>query len=347
MTPSHARRLALHALLLAGSLAGAASASAQETILKVHHFLSATSNIHENLIRPWCVKVNKESAGRLKCQIYPSMQLGGTPPQLFDQARDGVADIVWTVPTYQAGRFTKTEVFELPFMAEHAERTSPALWDYMQKNSLDEYRGVRPLFVHVNDGNLLHMGKATVRKLEDLKGLKIRTPTRLSSHILAALGATPVQMPVPVVPDAISKGVVDGALLPWEVATSLKMQEITKVHVETPAGHPKLSTIIFALLMNQATYDGLPAELKKVIDANSGVEASRWAGKVADAALTPARRIAQDRGNTFVTLSDEETRRWVEVTARVDEEWVKEVGAKGHDGKALLEEARAAIRRYQ
>ena len=79
--------------------------SAQQIVLKVHHMLPATSNPHLNVIQPWCDKINKESNDRLKCQIYPAMQLGGTPPQLFDQVKDGVVDIVWTVPTYSAGRF--------------------------------------------------------------------------------------------------------------------------------------------------------------------------------------------------------------------------------------------------
>ena len=104
------------------------------------------------MFNPWCEKVGKESGGRIKCQIYPAMQLGGTPPQLFDQAKDGVADIIWTVPTYQAGRFVKSEVFELPFMAKNAEVGSPALWDYVQKNSLDEFKGVKVLALHLHDG---------------------------------------------------------------------------------------------------------------------------------------------------------------------------------------------------
>ena len=96
-------------------------------VLKVHHFLPGTSNVHVNLIQPWCDKIGKESGGKLKCQIYPAMQLGGTPPQLFDQAKDGVADIVWTIPTYQAGRFVKSEVFELPFFTRSAKGSQPGL----------------------------------------------------------------------------------------------------------------------------------------------------------------------------------------------------------------------------
>ena len=135
------RVLSLLALAALATLA-ARPALAQQVVLKVHHFLPATSNAQVNLIQPWCDKVAKESNDRLKCQIDPAMQLGGTPPQLFDQARDGVADIVWTIPTYQAGRFPKSEVFELPFMAKSAEAGSPAFWDYVQKNAQDEFRGI-------------------------------------------------------------------------------------------------------------------------------------------------------------------------------------------------------------
>ena len=97
------------------------AASAEEVTLKVHHFLPPGSTAHAKFITPWCDKINKESAGRLKCQIYPAMQLGGTPPQLIDQARDGIADIVWTLPGYSAGRFPAVEVFELRFMTMTAE----------------------------------------------------------------------------------------------------------------------------------------------------------------------------------------------------------------------------------
>ena len=107
-----------------------AATAAQEVVtLKVEHFLPTSSNFHKFILLPWCEKIGKESGGALKCQIYPSMQLGGTPAQLFDQIRDGVADIGWSLPTFQAGRFTKSEVFELPFLVRSAKASSPALWD--------------------------------------------------------------------------------------------------------------------------------------------------------------------------------------------------------------------------
>ena len=334
-------------LIAAAAIAvGSGNVLAQEITLKVHHFLPPGSNAHANLIAPWCDKIAKESANKLKCQIYPAMQLGGTPPQLFDQARDGVADIIWTVPTYQAGRFTKSEVFELPFLTKNGETASPALWEYVQKNALDEYKGTRPLFMHFHDGAVFHFGKVGPKNLEEMKGLKVRAPTRIGANVIQAMGMVPVQMPAPAVPEAIAKGVVDGAMIPGEVGTPFKLQEITKFHVEVPEGMAKPSNTIFVFAMNQARYDSLPADLKKVIDANSGLETSKWAGKVFDGPQAPARKISQDRGNTFITITPAEYARWKKATDQVDEAWMKEAAAKGANGKALYDEAVALLKKY-
>jgi TRAP-type C4-dicarboxylate transport system substrate-binding protein len=336
--------------LLAAALVGLAGAPAfaQTVTLKVHHFLPGTSNVHINLIQAWCDKVAKESADKLKCQIYPAMQLGGTPAQLFDQAKDGVADIVWTIPTYSAGRFTKSEVFELPFFTKSAKGSSQAYWAFVQKSALDEYQGVKPIFLHTNDGSAFHLTSAKgVRTLEELKGLKIRAATRLNSRMLAALGAAPVQMPLPAVPEAMSKGVIDGAMVPWEGVPAAKLQEIAKSHLDAPAGQPKFANSIFAFVMNQAKYDSLPADLKKVIDANSGAATSAWAGeKGFDSVVAAFHKLATDRGNAVLTLADAEYQRWIKASADVDDQWVKEVSAKGSNGAALLEEARALIRQF-
>ncbi len=160
---------------------GIASANPEVVTFKVAHFLPPGSIFQKKNLEPWCEKIGKESGGRLKCQIYPSMQLGGTPAQLFDQARDGIADIIWTVPTYQAGRFLKSEVFELPFMVNSAEKGSMAFSEYVQKNALDEYKGVKIIFNHVHDGSQMHFGSKSVKTLEDLKGMKMRAPTRIGA----------------------------------------------------------------------------------------------------------------------------------------------------------------------
>jgi TRAP-type C4-dicarboxylate transport system substrate-binding protein len=332
------------ALTLLGS--GIACAAPEVITLKVAHFLPTSSNFHQLILLPWCDKIAKESGGKFKCQIYPSMQLGGSPQQLFDQARDGIADIIWTVPTYQAGRFTKSEVFELPFIAKSAEKASQAMWEYVQKNSLDEFKGVKLIATHIHEGNQLHFGSKSIKTLEDLKGLKIRAPGRIASKTLAALGAMPVQMPAPAVAEAISKNVVDGASIPWEVTTAFKLQEICKTHTETAPHQAKHANSIFVMAMNPAKYNSLSPELKKVIDQNSGLATSRWVGKMWDNAAAPARKIAVERRNTINVLSDAEYNRWVKAAQLVDDAWIKEVDAKGANGKALLNDAKALLKKY-
>ncbi len=340
----HKKLAPLVTALVLGFAAG--PLSAQEVTLKVHHFLSPNATSQKLFLGPWCEKIAKESNNRLKCQIYPAMQLGGTPPQLFDQAKDGIADIIWTVPTYQAGRFIKSEVFEIPFMTKTAEGSSRAFWEYIQKNSLDEFKGTRILMAHVHDGAELHFAGKQVKTLEDLKGLKVRAPTRIGTRMLSALGATPIQMPAPQVQEAISKGVVDGASLPWEVVPGLKVHEVTKFHTETGAGQRKMSNTIFVVAMNEAKYNSLPADLKKVIDANSGAEASAWAGKVWDGTIVPGRKAATDRGNSVTVLSAAEYQRWEKATENVAQDWIKDVAVKGGDGQKLLDAARALVNQY-
>lgn len=104
-------------------------------------------------------------------------------------------------------------------MVKGSEKGSQALWDYIQKNALDEFKGTKLFFTHLHDGAQLHFGSKSVKSLDDIKGLKVRAPTRIGSKALAALGAVPVQMPAPAVPESISKSVVDGAMIPWEVTS--------------------------------------------------------------------------------------------------------------------------------
>jgi TRAP-type C4-dicarboxylate transport system substrate-binding protein len=250
------------------------------------------------------------------------------------------------VPTYQSGRFVKSEVFELPFMTRNAETGSRAYWEYVQKYSLDEFKGTKLIFLHLQDGGQLHCAKTEAKTLDDLKGLKIRSPGRVGARILAAWGATPVQMPLPAVPEAVSKGVIDGAMVPWEGVPVIKLQEITKFHLITSPAQNKMSNTIFAFAMNQAKYDSLAPDLKKAIDANSGIEWSAIAGRAFDATVGPNSKDALGRGNKMNVLSDAEYKRLQAASESVNEEWMKEVAAKGGDGKALLNAARELLQKY-
>lgn len=322
----------------------AAPALAQEFTLKLHQFLPAQANVPAHILDVWADRVEADSAGRIKIDRYPSMQLGGKPNELYDQAVDGVADIIWTVAGYTPGRFPRAEVFELPFMMQDAEVASRAFWELFESDMKDsDFKDVHMLAVWVHGPGLIH-SKTPIASVADLNGVKLRAPTRTTNMLFSALGATPVGMPVPAVPESLSKGVIDAAVVPWEVTAALKVAELVGNHTEFP-GAP-LYTTSFVFAMNKAAYAGLPDDLKAVIDANSGAEFSAFAGRTMQEYDAPARQIAVDRGNNIISLSPEQIAEWKAAAAPVVETWKAELAAVGIDGQALIDKAVAAMARH-
>lgn len=322
----------------------ATSALAQEVTLKLHHFLPPQANVPAKVLDVWADKVEADSGGRIKVDRYPSMQLGGKPPELIDQAIDGVADVVWTVVAYTPGRFPGTEVFELPFMMTNARAASQAYWEMFEEHwKDDDFKDVKILATWVHGPGVFHT-KDPVNSPSDLQGMKIRGGGRSVNTLLTALGATPVGMPVPAVSEGLSKGVIDGTTIPWEVTTALKVPELVHNHTEFEGA--ALYTLTFVLAMNKAKYDSMPDDLKAVIDANSGVELSIFAGGTQADADIPAREMALDMGNNIIVIDKAGTEEWRQLSQPIYDEWVADMNSKGKDGQALLDQARMLIEKY-
>ncbi|MEO0363052.1 MAG: TRAP transporter substrate-binding protein, partial [Pseudomonadota bacterium] len=224
------RRLTIRSLRSAGLAAiglalGAAGAAAQEYTFKLHHLLSAQAPAHAKMLAPWAERVEANSGGAVKIEIFPSMTLGGRPPELIQQARDGVVDIVWTVNGYTPGLFPRTEVMELPGVyLNDPKAANLALYDMFESDLRQEYKGVEVMFLHVHGGQGIMTVDKEVRTPADFEGLKVRIPTRTGAWVIEALGGAPLATPVPEVPSALSKKVIDATLLPWEIIPPLKLQ---------------------------------------------------------------------------------------------------------------------------
>jgi TRAP-type C4-dicarboxylate transport system substrate-binding protein len=152
-------------------------------------------------------------------------------------------------------------------------------------------------------------------------------------------------MLVPQMPDALSKGVIDAAVVPWEVTTPLRVAELVNTHTAF-SGNRSLYVTVFIYAMNKAKYDSLPPDLKKVIDDNSGPATSKWAGKTMDDGDAPGLEAAKKRGNAIVVLDAAETARWKKAAEPVYAAWIAEMKAKGIDGQTLINDARALVAKY-
>ncbi len=335
------RFLDITAGALVAALALGGAALAQEVTLKMHQFLPPQANVPKLILEPWAERVMDASGGRIRIDHYPAMQLGGKPPELVSQVQDGVADIIWVVAGYTPGRFPQLEVFELPFMMTNAEDTSRAYWRYAEANMMEsDFRDLKILGVWVHGPGVIHSAEP-VEEIADLNGLKVRGPTRIITGMLGELGATPVGMPVPAMPEALSKGVIDAGVIPWEVTGALKIPELVTNH--TTFGDEALYTTAFIFAMNRQKWEALPDDLKAVIDAQSGEEFSALAGKTMQDADAPEREAALDMGNRVIDLGPEQVAAWKAAAANVEAGWIAEMTDKGFDGQALVDQARALI----
>jgi len=339
------RRTILGALGSVAMLAlTAGNAMAQEVTLKLHQFLPAQANVPKLILDVWADGVEADSDGRIKVDRFPSMQLGGVPPELYDQVVDGVADVVWTVVGYTPGRFPSTEVFELPFMVADARAASYAYYKMFEEHMQDEFNDTHILGTWVHGPGMFHTADP-VETPDDLRGMKIRGGSRLVNKLLETTGATPVGMPVPAIPEGLSKGVIDGTTIPWEVTGALKVPELVENHTEFEG--PALYNLTFVLAMNKGVYDGLPDDLKAVIDKNSGLEFSVFAGGTQSDSDGPAREMAVEMGNNIITIdaaTAEST--WLPVVQPIYASWIAEMAEKGIDGQARIDQARALMTEY-
>jgi TRAP-type C4-dicarboxylate transport system substrate-binding protein len=179
-------------------------------------------------------------------------------------------------------------------------------------------------------------------KLEDMKGLTVRGPTRVINDMLSELGAEPVGLPLPAIPEALSKGVIKGTVIPWEVTPAVRLSELVSNHAEF-TGDEALYTAAIVLVMNKAKYEALPDDLRAIVDAESGAKLSGMAAQVMWDMDAPGRAIAEKAGNTIVQLDAAEVARWKEAAQPVIARWVDEMKGKDIDGQALIDQAIALI----
>ena len=337
---------ALAGVLVSGFAFTPTEAISQEVTLRLQTFLPPVANPVKHFLVPWAQKVEKDSNGRIKVQLYPSMQLGGKAEQLLTQVRDGVVDVAWTLPGFTPGVMPKLEVFELPFLHRSTNATVRSLQEYVPKYMKKDFEPYHVLLVHCHAGALF-MTRDPINKVEDFQGMKLRSYSRTNAWILEALGAAPLQVALPELAPMLSKGTVTGSILPYEIAPAVKMQDLTSYFTTLAPPQPRLSTSIFTFLMNKAKYESLPPDLKKVIDANSGANLVDFAIKTWDQVEIDGEKVMHTKPkNKFVQLSAAETAKFKTKVQPVFDRFKKLLDDGGDNGAKIIAEVEALEAKY-
>ena len=321
---------ALAAALLSGT---AMTSGAQE--LRLSTFVPPVHVIYREILVPWANEVAKATNGEVKVTLYPSMQLGGKAPELYRQAVDGVADIVFTLPGYTSPAFPRTQMIELPGLKPDGVAATNMMWDLLDPYLLPEYEGVKVIALWgAEDAGLMTRGGA-IRSLADLKGKRMRAPSAAQAKQLEVMGAVPIAMPITEVYQSLERGVVDGAMLPFSTIPDFRLGEVAKGY--TIAG-PLFGRSSFLVAMNKKKYDSLSPKARAAIDRLSGRALSLEATKVYLKRSMQGVESVRGKAEVF-ELSAEEQKRISAVLRPIISDWVRENEAKGIPAREMLKKA--------
>jgi len=333
-------------LTVCGWLQTARSQEASYT-LRVHHYFLPTSIEHTDWLVPWARSIEEGSKGRLKVEIYPGMQLGGRATELYDQARTGVADIVWTITGYSPGRFPRLEVFELPWVASSdAIRASATAWDYYEQYAKKEFADVKLLAISTTGRGTLFMREREVKRPSELSRLSIRVPTPVVAKTMQGYGALPRTLAVDELAATLSKGEIAGLVTQYRIVRTLKLEQFVN-RVSEFAGEEALYTAVYLIAMNKARFESLPPDLQHVIEDRSGHRLSAQLGWQIDLWEHEAERAVKAGGAQIFAVEGDDLAGWKMAAKGQIAAWIAARNAAGDDGKMLLEAVRGIADQYR
>lgn len=321
--------LALTAGLFASSVAQA------ETELRLHTFVGPNHIIFTQILTPLAEQIAAETNGELKLTLYPSMQLGGAPPELIRQATDGTVDMVFSLPGYTSPVFPRTGMIELPGLSKDGVESTDLMWKLLEGGHLNpEFDGLKVLALWAADDAGLYTRDKPIRSMDDIKGMLLRSPSAAQAGQIEALGGTPVAMPITELYPQLERGVIDGAMVPFTTILDFRMHEVAKYFTITG---PVFGRSQFTVVMNEGSYNKLSDEHRAVLDRLTGIELSRKATQVyLDRAAESVAFVRADATKEVIEFSAEEQARILAALRPIYTKWVETLAAQGIDGKALL-----------
>ncbi|MDU8913424.1 TRAP transporter substrate-binding protein [Aestuariicoccus sp. MJ-SS9] len=329
--------------MLAGATALAlisGASAAQEFNLRLAHWVPPTHPIQPLGIEPWIESIGEASGGRIDVTIFPAQQLGAAPDH-YDMTRDGIADIGYVNPGYQAGRFPIYSLIEIPFHANNAVGGAQALHEWYAAIAETEMADVKFCIANPHDPGTFH-SKVPIKVPADVDGLNVRPAHATMARFVSSLGGGPVQVPAPEAREVIANGMVDAITFPWNSIYISGIDSETRYHLDMPF---YISAQL--LLINKATYEGMPADLKTVIDDHCTPEWSkRFSTGLAENEASGRQKMIDDPEHILYLPTEEEVQAWRDAAAPLVNQWKEDAAAAGVDPEAVYQSYIDALERH-
>jgi len=318
---------------------GAMRAEAQTIKLTYSNFFPPT-HIQSQLAEAWCKEIEKRTSGKVRIEYYAGQTLTKAR-QCYDGVVTGLSDIGFSVLAYTRGRFPVMSAIDLPLGYPSGVVATAVVKEAYQKFMPKELDDTKVMYLHAHGPGILHTKGKAVRKLEDMKGLKIRA-TGTSALVVEALGGTPVPKPMPETYQMLQKGVVDGSVHPFESNKGWKLGEVTDY---ATAAFSAAYTTAFFVVMNKDKWNSLPADVQNMIEVIN----REWAvkhGEAWDASDMEGIRYFLNQGNEIIGLDSKEAERWEKAVAPIIGSYVKTLDEKGFSGKEIVDFIMKSLKRH-
>ena len=315
------------------------SAAEKPIELKFASFLPVMHHQHIEAFVPFAKEVEERTKGRVKVTLYPSEAICKAR-DLYDCALQGIAETAFFIPSYTAGRFPLTTVMELPIGVPSAKVGTQVIWDLYEKYFKAEYAGVKLLSLWTIQPAHIFTTKKPIKTLEDLRGLRIRSPGPLQTITLKEFGASPISMPASDLYDALQRGMVDGMLTDFAALKGFRFVEVVKYC--TPANFYSLP---MGYAANLKSWNSLPPDIQKIMEELTGLRFAENNAKSFDKNDVIGRDLSKGKVEIH-ELSAEQKKIWAEKFKNIYEKWVTDMEAKGLPGKKVYEDALSLLTKY-
>lgn len=318
------------------------TAVAKPIELKFAHFMSPMHIQHQKSFAPFCKKVEELTGGKVKIKIYPGGTLG-KPKQLPDSVIQGITDIAFIIPSYTTARFPRTSAFDLPFLFDSATHATKAIYDVYDKYLADDYKDYKVLWFYSGGPGHFQSVTKPIHTLDDLKGMKMRTPSAYMSKFFKIVGANPVGMPISKLTMSLQKKVIDGMLAPWSVITDFRLFDLVKYLSEA-----RVYISPMAVVMNKEKWASLPEYAKKAIDEASGRQWGLHASKIYDVHdINTIKANDKNKKITVYKFPEAELQKFKDKVKVMEFDWIKAMTKKGLPAAEIMQAVHDSAKKHK